>query len=356
MEGFIPDVENQMSPSGGADSATNEALQHEKTQSNQVCFLCLEHQIQGRYAIPVTCDRPKNPRPTRRRRFRSQAPEHEEMTPRKIPNESDQDILKKLEDACYHHVGWWKRWLPCYGITDVVEVKFNFHGVVDEKHGRYPIDMKAVDLDEVAKNCETIISKHTGYTPLGDDHPCLGDYHNPQCEFETEFLFKPCIKLQAESAELRLTKINRLQDLRRWAQEPLLARINKGLTELDGIAQDSCIYDIQRMEGPGSEKLIAGIYDTNNQSSGPRSIVLPLPSQRIESTAQIRGIHFVLGCQIKRMGIILPFVFSHVSLFVALIWLCVVIWRGGGGDWGTAFAFAQVVAASITIAIAKLRM
>jgi hypothetical protein len=52
----------------------------------------------------------------------------------------------------------------------------------------------------------------------------------------------------------------------------------------------------------------------------------------------------------------LPFRASCASLAVALTWLCLVLWRGGGGDWGTAFAFAQVVAASFAIIITYARL
>lgn len=37
--------------------------------------------------------------------------------------ESDYEIYHRLLDTYYRHLGRWKRWLPYYGITEVLEVK-----------------------------------------------------------------------------------------------------------------------------------------------------------------------------------------------------------------------------------------
>ncbi|KAK3373053.1 hypothetical protein B0T24DRAFT_249435 [Lasiosphaeria ovina] len=63
----------------------------------------------------------------------------------------------------------------------------------------------------------------------------------------------------------------------------------------------------------------------------------------------MRGLHFVLGLQKDRIRMEAPFRISCAWVGIAIIWLCLVLWRGAGGDWGTALAFAQVVAASISI-------
>lgn len=68
----------------------------------------------------------------------------------------------------------------------------------------------------------------------------------------------------------------------------------------------------------------------------------------------MRGLHFELGLQKDRMRAELPFKISCAWFGIAVIWLCAVLWRGGGGDWGTALAFAQVVAASFSIAIVRI--
>lgn len=68
----------------------------------------------------------------------------------------------------------------------------------------------------------------------------------------------------------------------------------------------------------------------------------------------MRGLHFVQGLQTDRMSIELPFRISCAWFGIAAIWLCLVLWGVGGGDWGIALAFAQVVAASISIIITRV--
>lgn len=70
----------------------------------------------------------------------------------------------------------------------------------------------------------------------------------------------------------------------------------------------------------------------------------------------MRGLQFIVGWQIDRMSAGLPIRISFASFGVVLIWLCVAIWRGGLGDWNTAFAFAQVIAASVAIVITSTRV
>jgi hypothetical protein len=51
------------------------------------------------------------------------------------------------------------------------------------------------------------------------------------------------------------------------------------------------------------------------------------------------------------MKVELPCKITSAWFGIAVIWFCLILWKGEGGDWGTAFAFAQVVAASISIVI-----
>jgi hypothetical protein len=49
-------------------------------------------------------------------------PIYEKMMPWDNACELDSDIYRRLVDTCYQYLGWWKRWLPYYGITEVLEV------------------------------------------------------------------------------------------------------------------------------------------------------------------------------------------------------------------------------------------
>lgn len=84
---------------------------------------------------------------------------------------------------------------------------------------------------------------------------------------------------------------------------------------------------------------------------GSKQIKLPLPYQKFQETTEIRGMHFILGWQTDRMHGELPFKGSFTWFGIASIWFGLVLWRGLGGDRGTAFAFAQVVAACVAIII-----
>ncbi|KAI8623052.1 hypothetical protein F5Y19DRAFT_460064 [Xylariaceae sp. FL1651] len=221
--------------------------------------------------------------------------------------------------------GWWKRWLPYYGITEVSEVNFQFAGVVDP-NGRYPICMDPVKPDNVAEECKKIIARHpTGpYFDIND--VCLDeDNHSKECLNGMEWS-QPCIMVDAEKAEQRLDRLLFLSLLKDCARDP--AR-SSGLYTLEGLAQESCIY----------------------ATKGPNRVALPLPYQRFRGSVRLRGLHFVLGWQKDRMKIELPFRISCAWFGITVIWLCVVLWKEGGGDWGTVLAFAQVVAASISIVI-----
>ncbi|EWY79565.1 hypothetical protein FOYG_17311 [Fusarium oxysporum NRRL 32931] len=303
--------------------------------AGQGCFLCLESDNQGQYAILVRCRRPtkashiigctrdwdctSNPKPI-----------YEGTMPWDSACESDDEIYRRLIDTCYQHLGWWKRWLPYFGITEVLEVNFQFAGFV-EPDGRYPIRMNPIDLKNVSEECERIIARHPTdpYFDLNDI--CLNDsQHSEQCLIGMQEWSQPCIKVEAEEAEQRRKRLLFLPHLKECARDP--ARAN-GLYTLEGLAQESCIYDIK----------------------GSSQVVLPLPYQKFQGTAWMRGIHFILGWQTDRMHIELPFRVSCAWFGVASIWLSLVLWRGVGGDWGTAFAFAQVVAASVAIIVTYVR-
>jgi hypothetical protein len=75
----------------------------------------------------------------------------------------------------------------------------------------------------------------------------------------------------------------------------------------------------------------------------------------IEIGIPIRAFHFVFGWQMDRIAVELPFFISGGLLGVGIVWLAILLSKGGGADWNTAFAFAQVVAASIAILLTSLK-
>lgn len=70
--------------------------------------------------------------------------------------------------------------------------------------------------------------------------------------------------------------------------------------------------------------------------------------------AELRGLNFVLGWQRARIAREIPFHISCTWLCIAIVWLSALLWKVGSGDWSIAFGFAQVVAASISIAATSI--
>lgn len=89
---------------------------------------------------------------------------------------------------------------------------------------------------------------------------------------------------------------------------------------------------------------------------GPKSVAVPRALERLRDMPQLRGLRFVLGWQKDRMMRQIPVHISCTWLGFSVIWLCVLLWKGEIGDWGAAFGFAQVVAASITLVIMLTRV
>lgn len=53
---------------------------------------------------------------------------------------------------------------------------------------------------------------------------------------------EPCIRLAAKEAEQRLKLLDDIQHLKKCARDPASAN---GLRTLEGVAQESCIYDVK---------------------------------------------------------------------------------------------------------------
>jgi hypothetical protein len=77
--------------------------------------------------------------------------------------------------------------------------------------------------------------------------------------------------------------------------------------------------------------------------------VVPNRSQPYESTDELRGIQFILGWEWDRINHEVPLKMAWTFLGLAVIWLCVIVWGLPRGDWETAMAFGQLLAASVSL-------
>ncbi|WAO96032.1 Hypothetical protein NCS54_01368900 [Fusarium falciforme] len=240
---YVHDIERQAGLGVRTFSQVIKNMPDFRDRAGQGCFLCLESPRHGQYAALVPCLRPANARRVIGHSgifSDNPKPIYEKMMPWDSACESDSDIYQRLVDTCYQHLGRWKRWLPYYGITEVLEVNFQFAGVIDPD-GRYPIQMDPVKPDNVLVDCERIIARHpTGpYFDIND--VCLDDHHHSyQCLIGMEEWSQPCIRVDAEKAEQRRNRLLFLSLLKDCARDPAGAN---GLHTLEGLAQESCIYD-----------------------------------------------------------------------------------------------------------------
>ncbi|EXM26126.1 hypothetical protein FOTG_07147 [Fusarium oxysporum f. sp. vasinfectum 25433] len=332
---YQQDVEEEVSIGISAFSLAKVETLDLRDRAGQACFLCLETRIQGQYALPIPCLRPTRPRRITRYTGLStdrnnRKPRYEKMQPWSNACESDTDIYQRLVETCYQQLGRWKRWLPYYGITDVIEVKFRFARTVD-LDGHYPIHMNIINIEETREKCNIAILRHLSRPHLDVDNACWEHGpHSDERDVRMSEWGEPCIRVAAKEAEQRLKLLDDIQHLKKCARDPASA---KGLRTLEGMAQESCIYDVK----------------------GSKAIAMPLPYGDFRGTYWIRGIHLALGWQKDRMYIEIPFRVSCFLLMICFIWFCAILWREGGGDWGTSFALAQAVAASIAIVISYAR-
>ncbi|KAH7187266.1 hypothetical protein BKA60DRAFT_602415 [Fusarium oxysporum] len=154
----------------------------------------------------------------------------------------NQDIYQRLVETCYQQLGRWKRWLPYYGITDVIEVKFRFARTVD-LDGHYPIHMNIINIEETREKCNIAILRHPSRPHLDVDNACWEHGpHSDECDVRMSEWGEPCIRLAAKEAEQRLKLLDDIQHLKRCARDPASAN---GLRTLEGMAQESCIYDVK---------------------------------------------------------------------------------------------------------------
>ncbi|KAJ4243332.1 hypothetical protein NW762_014818 [Fusarium torreyae] len=242
----VQDVERQGNVGDRACLLASKKIPELQERAGQGCFICLESHKQGQYAVLVPCLRPtKSRQMTARIEYYTGKSKliYGKHSPWDSACESDCDIYHRLLDTSYRHLGRWKRWLPYYGITEVLEVKFQFAGVV-ESGGRYPIYMDHLNLKDISEECEKAIARHpTGpYFDIND--ACLGGAeHSDQCIIGMQEWSQPCIRIEAEEAEQRRKRLLFLSHLKDCARDPTKAN---GLHSLKGLAQESCIYDIKK--------------------------------------------------------------------------------------------------------------
>ena len=162
-----------------------------------------------------------------------------------------------MRKAYFTHMGRWRRWLPFYGPTDVREVdvcvtilvyelkliplQFQFLGT-EEDNGSFEIfSLTPVNTKRIREEADQIIASIPDEDDIQYGNECMGYMHSTKCPKLSESYF-PCIMEQEEEARLRLRRLDTLFLLTKCARDPQKAN---GRETLDGMAQESCIYNIE---------------------------------------------------------------------------------------------------------------
>ncbi|PKX99518.1 uncharacterized protein P174DRAFT_417181 [Aspergillus novofumigatus IBT 16806] len=245
----------------------------------QCCFLCLQSR-NGSYAVQVPCIRPKEPRVIKRIVAKIPRPDggkvYEKLSDKEKAFESDAAIWARMKEVYYADKGKWKAWLPFYGPTSVREVEFQFVGT-EEQNGRFKIfDVKPVDVERLRQEADDIIASAPGEVDFDYGNGCMGSSHSTKCDKSIEY-DRPCILQMANEARQRKRKLDMLHLLKDCIRDPLTAN---GLRTLDGMAQDSCIYELE---------YVTPCFDDrdSNLSYPDEKTALPFRNATVRTTEQI---------------------------------------------------------------------
>lgn len=101
--------------------------------------------------------------------------------------------------------------------------------------------MNIINIEETREKCNIAILRHPSRPHLDVDNACWEHGpHSDECNVRMEEWGEPCIRLAAKEAEQRLKLLDDIQHLKKCARDPASAN---GLRTLEGMAQESCIYD-----------------------------------------------------------------------------------------------------------------
>lgn len=112
----------------------------------------------------------------------------------------------------------------------------------EDLNGRFEIfDMMPVNEEIVREEADRTIVSVPNEVDREYDNGCMGFSHSTKCpaSFNDD---SPCILDMAEAAHLRKRKLDMLFLLKNCARDP---RKPNGLRTLEGMAQESCVYDLE---------------------------------------------------------------------------------------------------------------
>lgn len=80
-----------------------------------------------------------------------------------------------------------------------------------------------------------------------------------------------------------------------------------------------------------------------------QAAAMPFDVTSLANSGEMRGISVSLGWNVSRMLLHLKVGSVYTLTGLAIVWLGSVLWAGHRGDWSTALAFGQLLAASLAL-------
>lgn len=117
----------------------------------------------------------------------------------------------------------------------------------------------------------------------------------------------------------------------------------------DGLLQRSFVYLAEDVGvSPAHLRQFPSAFKTKKLTD-IQSISMPISASQLAASRQVRGVYVTLGWDLSLMlqHLCAGGVWTFFGL--ATVWLGSIIWAGQTKDWSTAWAFGQVLAASITL-------
>lgn len=74
-----------------------------------------------------------------------------------------------------------------------------------------------------------------------------------------------------------------------------------------------------------------------------------MDARELANSGEMRGVFVTLGWNFSRMRLHLRAGSVYTLVGLAIVWLGSVLWAGQRGDWSTAWAFGQLLAASLLL-------
>lgn len=111
-----------------------------------------------------------------------------------------------------------------------------------DRSGRFPIfALTPVNEEKVREKADDIIASVPTDVEIEYGDGCMGFSHSTKCPASFG-LDSPCILDMAEEARLHKRRLDMLFILKECARNP---RKSNGLRTLEGMAQESCIYELE---------------------------------------------------------------------------------------------------------------